>query len=326
MNAVVCDRYGPPEVLRIDERPEPVAGETDIVVRVHATTVTTADSRVRALRMPSPTFGLIGRLALGLRGPRRRVLGTELSGTVASVGARVTRFRANDPVVAVLGARFGAHAELVRLTETAAIAPKPEGLSWEEAAATPFGAMTALYFLRDIARVREGQRLLVVGASGSVGLAAVQLARHLGAEVHGVCGARNTDLIRSLGASRVYDYATEDFAASDSRYDAVLDTLGVTTYAKCRRVLSPGGVFLPVVLTFTEIRQMLSTAILGTTRVRSGITPERAADLEYVLELARSGAVRPIIDRCLPMSEIVAAHHRVDSGRKVGSVVVRMGG
>jgi NADPH:quinone reductase-like Zn-dependent oxidoreductase len=326
MNAVVCDRYGPPEVLRIDERPEPVAGETDIVVRVHATTVTTADSRVRALRMPSPTFGLIGRLALGLRGPRRRVLGTELSGTVASVGARVTRFRANDPVVAVLGARFGAHAELVRLTETAAIAPKPEGLSWEEAAATPFGAMTALYFLRDIARVREGQRLLVVGASGSVGLAAVQLARHLGAEVHGVCGARNTDLIRSLGASRVYDYATEDFAASDSRYDAVLDTLGVTTYAKCRRVLSPGGVFLPVVLTFTEIRQMLSTAILGTTRVRSGITPERAADLEYVLELARSGAVRPIIDRCLPMSQIVAAHHRVDSGRKVGSVVVRMGG
>jgi NADPH:quinone reductase-like Zn-dependent oxidoreductase len=326
MKAVVCDRYGPPDVLRFEELAEPVAGEAEIVVRVHATTVTTADSRVRAMRMPSPAFGVVGRLALGLRGPRRRVLGTELSGIVESVGGRVTRFRVGERVVAVLGARFGAHAELVRISETSAIVPKPEELSWEEAASVPFGTLTALYFLRDLARIRGGQRLLVVGASGSVGLAAVQLGRHFGAEVHGVCGARNAGLITSLGASRVYDYAAEDFAASDSRYDAVLDTLGVTTYARCRRVLSPGGVFLPVVLTFTEIRQMVTSAIFGTTRVRSGVTPERAADLEYVMGLARSGAVRPIIDRCVPMAEIVAAHDRVDSGRKVGSVVVRIEG
>lgn len=324
MKAVVCPRYGPPEVLEIREVSDPIPRDAELLIRVHATTVTSGDARVRALRMPSPVFSLIGRLALGMRGPRRAVLGTELAGVVEQVGARVTKFRIGDPVVAFVGVRFGAHAELVCVPEAAPVVRKPERLSYEEAVAIPFGAMTALYFLRDLAAVKPGQRVLVVGASGAVGVAAVQLAVHLGAEVDGVCSTTKVELVRSLGARRVFDYSTGDFTQSAAGYDVVLDTVGVTALAKCRRTLKPTGKFLAVVLTGTELWELVSTRLIGGQRVLSGVAPERLTDLQYVMGLAESGQLKPIIDQHYSMREIVAAHRRVDTGRKVGAVVVSM--
>ena len=324
MKAVVCLKYGPPEVLEIREVADPIPRDFELLIRVYATTVTSGDARVRALRMPSPVFSLIGRLALGLKGPRKAVLGTELAGVVERVGARVTKFRVGDQVVAFVGVRFGAHAELACVPESFPVVKKPQGLAFDEAVAIPFGAMTALYFLRDVGKVMKGQRVLVVGASGSVGVAAVQLAVHMGVEVDGVCSTSNVELVKSLGAGRVFDYTVEDFTKCATGYDVVLDTVGATTLAKCRSVLKPKGKFIAVVLTLKEIRQMLTTQLGGGQRVLGGVAPERLVDLEYLMRLAESGVLKPIIDRRYSMRDIVAAHQRVDSGRKVGAVVVQM--
>jgi len=324
MKAVVCPRYGSPEVLEIREIADPIPRESELLIRVHSTTVTTGDARVRAFRMPSPVFGLVGRLVLGVTGPRRAVLGTELAGDIEQVGARVTGFKIGDPVVAFVGARFGAHAELISISESAPIVRKPDRLSFDEAIAIPFGAMAALYFLRDLGAVQPGQRVLVVGASGAVGVAAVQLAVHLGAAVDGVCSAPNIELVRSLGAGQVFDYTADDFTKIAAGYDMVLDTVGATSLAKCRKVLKPTGKFLAVVMTGAELWQLLWTRLVGGQRVLGGVAPERRADLQYLMGLAESGVLKPIIDRRYPMRDIAAAHRRVDTGRKVGAVVVHM--
>lgn len=325
MKAVVCSKYGAPEVVRIQEVAAPTIGARDLLIRVMATTVTSADARVRAMRMPSPVFGVIGRLALGVWAPRKRVLGTEFAGVVHAVGAGVARFRVGDPVVGVLGIRFGGHAELVRAAEASAVVAKPAGLSFEECVAIPFGGLTALYYLRGLAGVERGQRVLVVGASGAVGVAAVQLARYFGAEVTGVCSAANADRVLSLGASRVIDYAKEEYWRGAPEYDVVFDTVGATTFARCRQILLPNGQFLAGVLTLTEFRQMLWTLVLGGKRVKGGMASEKREDLEFLLGLAQAGHLKPVIDGSYPMRDIVAAHRRVDSGRKVGSVVVTVG-
>lgn len=325
MKTVVCPKYGPPEVLQIQEAEEPAPRESELLIEVKATTVTSADARVRAMRMPSPAFRLIGRLALGVFGPRQRVLGTELAGVVKAVGANVSSFRSGDSVVAVVGIRFGAHAELVCVPETSPVVRVPANLTHEEAVAIPFGAFTALYYLRDLARVEPGQRVLVVGASGAVGVAAVQLAGFFGAHVTGVCSAANVERVRSLGASRVIDYTAEDFTQDAAEYDVVFDTVGATSFVRCKRTLKPNGQFLAAVLTLTEFRQMLWTLLVGGKRVKGGVTPEKRADLEFLMTLAAAGHIKPVIDRRYTMREIVAAHRRVDSGRKVGSVVVTVG-
>ncbi len=322
MKAIVCDRYGPPESLRIADLPDPVPGPADLVVRMRATTVNSADSRIRAMRMPSPLFALIGRPALGFRGPRRRVLGTEAAGTVCAVGSAVSRFKVGDEVVAVMGMRLGGHAELVRVRESAPIARKPASLSFERAVAVPFGAMTALYHLRDLARLGPGAELCVVGASGAVGLAAVQIAVGMGASVTAVCSGANAATVESLGARRVIDYTKDDFTRHSRAFDAILDAVGATTFARCRDALKSRGVFLPLVMTGTELLQIALTSRSSGRRVLGGVTPERRADLEHVLALASQGSLRPVIDRSLPFERFIEAHRRVDSGRKVGSVVL----
>lgn len=325
MKSIVFSRYGPPEVLQVREVAEPKPRDGDLLIQVMATTVTSADARVRAMRMPSPAFAVVGRLALGVFGPRNGVLGTELSGVVKAVGAGVRSFRIGDPVVAVVGARFGAHAESVCVPEASAVVRKPERLSHEEAVAIPFGGMTALYYLRNLGKVGPGDRVLVIGASGAVGTAAVQLARYFGADVTGVCSAANVERVRALGARHVIDYTVEDYTYGPAEYDMVFDTVGAASFARCKNVLKPNGQFLAAVLTLTEIRQLLWTRLVGGKRVRGGMAPEARADLELLLGLAEAGHLKPVIDACYPMHEIVAAHQRVDSGRKVGSVVVTMG-
>lgn len=329
MKAAVYTRFGPPEVVRIAEIADPVPGEADVLIRVHATTVTTGDWRMRARIMPAPIFTLIAPLVLGIFGPRKKVLGTECAGVVEAVGAKVTMFKPGDRVVAAVGMKMGAHAELVTIREDAAIATVPANLSFEEAVAIPFGGLVALHCLRDLAHLKPGQKLLVIGASGSIGVAAVQLGKHMGAHVTGVCSTANVELVRSLGASTVIDRTKQDFTrGQDSRgptYDVILDTVGATSFAKCKRVLAPGGQFLAVLMGLTEFWQMLWTRFIGTRRVRGAIVTEKKPDLEHLISLAQAGHLRPVIDRTYALNDIVEAHRRVDTGRKVGSVVVKVG-
>lgn len=326
MHAAVYRKYGPPEVVQIEEVSEPLAKDTAVLVEVRCTSVTSADSRLRSMRMPSPAFGVLARLALGVFRPRRQILGTELSGVVRAVGRQVTTFQAGDEVVAFLGAQLGAHAELVAVDESAAIVRKPASLTFADAASLPFGGTTALYFLRDLAKLKSGQTLLVIGASGAVGSAAVQIARHLGATVTGVCSTRNVETVRTLGAAEVIDYTQRDFAHGSTRYDVIFDTCGATTFAACRPLLTAGGLFLPAVLTMTEVRQLLWTRLTGGKRLVSGVAPERKADLQTLMDLAVAGRLRPIVDSEYAFTDIAAAHRRVDTGRKVGSVIVSMPG
>lgn len=322
MKAAVYRRFGPPEVVRIEDVADPTPGDADVLIRVHATTVTTADWRIRSKVMPSPIFRLIAPLVFGLRSPRKKVLGTECAGIIEAVGARVTKFTPGDRVVAAVGARLGTHAEFVRVPESAAITRVPPNLTLEEAVAIPFGGLTALRYLRDVAGVGAGQRVLVVGASGSVGVAAVQVATHLGAAVTAVCSTANVERVRSLGAAVVLDRFATDFTRGTAMYDVVIDAVGATSFDKCRGVLAPRGQFLAVVMGLTELRQILWTKLVGGKRVRGAIVSETKADLEELMRLAAKGNIVPVIDRRVPFADIVEAHRRVDSGRKVGSVVV----
>lgn len=321
MKAVVYERYGPPDVVEVREVARPRPGPGDVLVRVHATSVSSGDARLRASRFP-PLFWLPGRVMLGLIRPKNRILGSDFAGEVVDVGAGVTRFRAGDQV---FGFRlFGAHAEYVCLPEGGVLARKPSNLSHEEAAAIPFGGLSALHFLRK-AGIERARRVLVVGASGGVGVFAVQLARHFGAEVTAVCSAANLDLARSLGAARAIDYTREDFTKTGEAYDIILDTVGATTFGRCRRSLSPNGVHVFLVMGLAQIVQAAWTPLAGGQRVVAGVTVETAEDLEFLRGLAETGQIVPVIDRCHPLEQAAEAHRRVDSGRKRGSVVLSLG-
>ncbi len=324
MKAAVYTKFGPPEVVRIEHIADPVPGDCDVLIRVHATTVTTGDWRVRSRIMPAPIFTLLAPLALGVTGPRKRVLGTECAGTVQAVGAKVTMFAPGDRVIAAVGMRMGAHAELVCVREDAAIVKMPGHLSFEQAVAIPFGGLVALHCLRELAALKPGDRVLVNGASGSIGVAAVQLARHMGATVTGVCSTANVERVRALGAHEVIDRMKNDFTLGAGAYDVVLDAVGTTSFARCRRVLSARGQFVAVLMGLTEFWQMVWTPLVGGKRVRGAIVPETKAALEQLMKLAEEGHLKPVIDSCYGLDEIVEAHRRVDSGRKVGSVVVKV--
>lgn len=321
MKAAVYDRYGDADVIGIREvaRPEPKPSE--VLVKVFATTVTSADWRLRASAFPGGLW-LAGRLFQGLRAPRarNRILGAEFAGRVVSLGGGVTRFRLGDAVMGFSG--NGAHAEHLAIAETAAIVPKPPGLGYAEAAAVPFGALTALVFLRDVARVRPGQRVLILGASGGVGVPAVQIAKHFGAHVTGVCSTANVDLVASLGADRVIDYTREDYARMGERYDLVLDTVGASSFARCKGVLAAQGLYVPLEFGLRGLAQALTTRLRRGPRVVVGVSGSSQEDLAIIAGLIEQGALHPVIDSTFPLERIAEAHRRVESRRKTGSVVV----
>jgi NADPH:quinone reductase-like Zn-dependent oxidoreductase len=319
MRAACVDRYGPAEgvVIRPVRRPEPQADE--ILVRVHATSVTTADWRMRAGAFPRG-FAIPGRLVLGLRGPRRRVLGGDFAGRVEATGRSVTRFSPGDDVFGF--SLFGAHAEFVVLKESAAVARKPADLSDAEAAALPFGALNALVFLRDVARIAPGARVLVQGASGGVGVHAVQLARHFGATVTAICSAGNLDLVRSLGAARAIDYVRERVPPEGERFDVILDVTGNLEFRRCRAAAAPRGIFLPLEYGLREIAQSLACRIARGPRIVTAMARDRAADLDFVAGPVEQGALRPVIEACLPFDSIAEAHRHAESRHKRGSIVV----
>jgi NADPH:quinone reductase-like Zn-dependent oxidoreductase len=321
MRAAVYERYGPPEVVHLTEVPTPVPKDNEVLVRVKATTVTSADWRVRSLDLPAG-FRPMGRLMIGIFGPRQPILGTELAGVVEAVGSRVTRFRRGDPVFAFPGLGMGCHVEYRAIPEDGRIAHKPANLTFEEAAALCFGGMTALDFFRR-GKLARGESVLVNGAAGGVGSAVVQLARQFGAStITGVASTGNLDLVRSLGADRVIDYTRADFTKDRARYDVIVDTAGTAPYARVKGSLREGGRLLAVLGTFGDtLRGMIS----GGGKIVAGTGPARTEDVRLLGELASAGIYKPVIDSVFPFEEIVAAHARVDTGHKRGSVVVRVG-
>ncbi|SDN05997.1 NADPH:quinone reductase [Streptomyces wuyuanensis] len=314
MKAAVVDRYGAPDVVRIGEVPRPAPRGDEVLVRVKAVAVTSADSRIRGARFPAG-FGLFARLAFGVLRPRRTVLGSSFSGEVLAVGARVRDMAPGDEVCGMTGVRLGAHAEYV-VVPARRLARKPSAVSHEDAAGLLFGGSTALYFLRDRASVGPGMSVCINGASGAIGTNAVQLAKYFGATVTGVTSTANTGLVADLGAARVIDYTRDDLAGIADRFDVVLDVVGNLSIASGRRLLSPRGVLL------------LAVAGLGDTvrargNVVAGPAPERVEDFELLLRLAADGKITVVIDQIYDLCDIAEAHHRVDSGRKIGNIVVR---
>ncbi|HMO07197.1 MAG TPA: NAD(P)-dependent alcohol dehydrogenase [Paracoccaceae bacterium] len=321
MKAAVQDRYGPPDVVRIVDLPDPVPGAGEILVRVCASTVASADARIRAARFPAG-MGPLARLALGLRGPRARILGTDLSGEVVALGAGVTRWRVGDRVIALVGAGLRCHAGFRVLKEGAALAPLPPGLGWAEAAALPFGASTALHFLDAKARLAAGERLLVIGAAGAVGSAAVQVGRARGAHVTGVASVANHALLRDLGADTVIDYHAQDVTRLGEAWDVILDMVGQARIGSHGPLLRPGG---RLILGVADLWQTLGAGLArlpGGRWVIAGPAPDSPALVQAVARMAAEGRLRPVIDRCHPLDGIAAAHAHVDGGHKRGSVVV----
>lgn len=322
MRAILCPAYGPPDLLVAREVPTPLPGPKDVLVRTFATTVTSGDWRVRSGTFPRG-FGWIATLAVGRKGPRQPILGTELAGVVEAVGPAVTRFKVGDPVIGFAGAAMGCHAEFRCFPEDGLIVHKPANLSFEEAAALPFGATTAIDFLRR-AKLKAGERVLVNGASGGVGTALVQIAKHQGAHVTGVCSAANAELVRSLGADQVLDYAREDFTREGTRYDVIVDTVGNAPYRRSRAALAPGGRLALVLATLADNLGAMWVGLTTRHRVVGGPANVRPDDLRALAELAATGALRPVIDRRFPFEQIAGAHRHVDAGHKRGNVVVTL--
>jgi NADPH:quinone reductase and related Zn-dependent oxidoreductases len=312
MRAVVHDRYGPPEVLRLKEVERPVPKDDEVLIRIHATTVNRTDCGLRSAEF------FISRFFTGLRRPKHGILGMELAGEVAAVGAAVSEFQIGDQV---FGAKaFGAHAEFVCIRESAPLAHKPAGMTFEEAAAVCDGASLALVCLRKT-DLRKGRSILIYGASGSVGTAAVQLARHFGADVTAVCNTRNLDLVRSLGADRVIDYTRADFTKNGETYDVILDAVGKQSFWRCRGSLKPGGIYLATD-GLLNLFLALPTRWIGDKRVALGITRYTKKDVLFLKELIEAGRYRAVIDRRYPLEQVVEATRYVETGQKTGNVVL----
>jgi NADPH:quinone reductase-like Zn-dependent oxidoreductase len=317
VKAAVHTRYGPPDVVRIEEVPTPEPRTGELLIKVRAATVNRTDCGFRG------ADPVIVRFFTGLTAPRRTILGSEFSGEVEAVGEGVTSFAVGDEVFGLSDNDHGAHAEYIRVRESGSVARKPAGVTHEQAAPTCDGAILALTALRR-AKLRKGQRILVNGASGAIGSAAVQLARHMGAEITAVCGTQNLELARSLGASRVIDYTREDFTKVGERYDVVFDAVGKSSFRRCRPLLEQRGAFLFTDLGFLWHGPFLAllTRFVGSRRMMIPIPRHDQSDIRLLRDLVEGGEPRPVIDRSYPLGEIVEAYRYVETGQKTGNVVI----
>lgn len=323
MKAILYQQYGPPDVLQMADIAKPIPKPNEILIKTYATTVTSGDWRVRSLTVPAG-FGWMTRLVFGVSRPRQPILGSELAGVVESVGEAVSRFKVGAAVFAFSDARMGCYAEYKCMPQDGAVACKPPGLSYGEAAALSFGGTTALDFLRR-AKLQRGESLLINGASGAVGAAAVQLARHFGAHVTAVCGTANMAWVRALGASQVIDYTQEDFTQNGQTYHVIMDTVGTAPFSRCQASLRDGGRLLLVLAGLADMLHAPWASLTSGKRVIAGPVSVRAEDLPLLAELAATGAFKAVIDRRYRFEQMVEAHRYVDSGRKKGNVVVMLG-
>jgi NADPH:quinone reductase-like Zn-dependent oxidoreductase len=317
MRAVVYEKYGSPDVLELQEVAKPTPKDNEILIKIYATTVTAADFRARSFTVPL-AFWLPARIALGFRKP---ILGVELAGEIESVGKDVKRFKKGDQVFAATLIGAGAYAQYRCLPEDAAIAIKPSNLTFEKAAALPIGARTALHYLRK-ANPQKGQKVLVYGASGSVGTYVVQLAKVFGAEVTGVCSTSNVELVKSLGADRVIDYTAEDFSNRREMYDVIFEAVDKSSFSACMRALKKNGIYLNIVTPFPSLRMLWTKMTTNKKLMLGENVPEKAEYLTFLKELVEAGKLKPVIDRAYPLEQIVEAHRYVDKGHKKGNVVI----
>lgn len=320
MKVFSYENFGSPDVLQLKDVDKPVPKKDEVLIKIRATTVTSADCRLRSRNFPKG-FGLITRFVFGFRKPKRKILGSELSGVVVSIGSHVTKFKVGDEVFGMSGMNMGCYAQYKCIPETGCIAIKPANLSFGDAAALSFGGTTAIDFIRR-AKLLSGERVLVNGASGCVGSAFVQLARHFGAEVTGVCSSANIELVHALGASHVIDYEKEGFTENGCLYDVIVDTVGTVSPARGYLALKPEGRLLMVAAGLPELIQAFSLSIGHNFNVVAGPATERQEDLRTLAELVEVSKFKPVIDRAYSFLEMKDAHYYVDLGHKKGNVVI----
>jgi len=319
MKAIVYTKYGPPEVLQLKEIEKPTPKDNEVLIKVYATTVTLYDCWVRSCTAP-PGFGLLNRLASGLRKPRQHILGTELAGEIEAVGKDVNLFRKGDQVFGFTGS-LGAYVEYICLPEDGALALKPINVTYEEAAAVPQGALTALYFLRK-GNIQSGQKVLIYGASGGVGTFAVQLAKYFGAEVTGVCSTPKLELVKSLGADKVIDYTKEDFTKSGETYDIIFDTVGKSPFSGSKRSLKKEGLYIHTTFGLPRFFRILWLNMTSSKKAIIGLLEEKIEELIFLKELIEAGKLTSVIDRSYSMELTAEAHRYVETGQKKGQVVI----
>jgi len=314
MKAVFYEKYGPPEVLQLKEVEKPKPKDKEILIKVHATTVTSGEPKARSGKP------FMARLFLGLIRPRKKILGTEFSGEVEAVGRDVKQFKKGDKVFGSAGFGFGAYAEYLCLPEKGVVAIKPSNMGYEQATAVPFGGLSSLYFLKK-ADIKNGQKVLIYGASGSLGSYAVQIAKYYGAEVTGVCSTKNIEMVKSLGADKVIDYTKEDFTNTDDIYDVIFETVGKTTFSNCKGILKKNGFYLAAVGGLIAPKfQGIGTSI----NVIGGMAKDRVEDLIFLKEIIESGKIKPVVDRTYSLEQIAEAHRYVETGHKKGNVIIKI--
>jgi NADPH:quinone reductase-like Zn-dependent oxidoreductase len=323
MKAIVYTKYGPPEVLQLKEVEKPTPKDSEVLIRVYATTVTATEC---TFRKGEPLFS---RLFTGLRRPRITTLGEELAGEVEAVGKDVKLFEKNDQIFGTAGPGFGANAEYICIPEDGVLAIRPSNMTHEEAASSVDGFLTALPFLRDKGSIQSGQEVLINGASGSVGAAAVQIAKYFGAEVTGVCSTANVEMVRTLGASKVIDYTKEDFTKTGQTYDIIFDTVGKASFPRCKSSLKQNGIFLEAGIGLGIFPHVLWTSMFSGKKARIAATglrspQERTKDLIFLKELMEAGKIKPVIDRRYSLEQMAEAHSYVEKGHKKGNVVIAL--
>ncbi|MCI0555865.1 MAG: NAD(P)-dependent alcohol dehydrogenase [Anaerolineae bacterium] len=328
MKAIVYTEYGSPDVLKLTEVAKPTPKDNEILIKVHATSVKIGDIWARNFKAISPSqfsmsfpFWVLTRLMFGVNKPKINILGAEFAGEVEAGGNKVTLFKKGDPVFGYRGPAFGANAEYLCMSENGLVAIKPSHMTFAEAATVPYGAMTALNLLRKV-NIQRGQKILINGASGGIGSYAVQLAKHYGAEVTGVCGTPRVALVKALGADHVMDYTQEEFTQNGKTYDVIFDVLSKSSFSRCQNSLTENGIYLLASFKTPQLWQMLATSIRGRKKVICALSSETPADLLHIKELVEAGKIKTIVDKRFPLEQTAEAHRYMEAGQRAGNVVI----